>query len=78
MHRIFFSADQQAHGGNGTSLIKGDVYKWGMLMAGALAAAPPLIVRVPHGLLHRRLTQARPGVGMPSWQAQRQETVRRS
>ena len=31
--------------GTVTSLIKADVYKWGMLMAGALvAAAPPLII----------------------------------
>jgi len=31
--------------GTVTSLIRGDVYKWGMLMAGALvAAAPPLII----------------------------------
>jgi hypothetical protein len=28
-----------------TSLIRADVYKWGMLMAGALvAAAPPLVL----------------------------------
>jgi len=31
--------------GTVTSLIKADVYKWGMLMAGALvAAAPPLLI----------------------------------
>src|SRR5438094_2677323 len=43
---FLFSADQQVLTvGTVTSLIKADVYKWGMLMAGALvAAAPPLIV----------------------------------
>src|SRR6266852_4800376 len=43
---FLFSADQQVLTvGTVTSLIKADVYKWGMLMAGALvAAAPPLVV----------------------------------
>ena len=31
--------------GTETSLIRADVYKWGMLMAGALTAAtPPLVI----------------------------------
>jgi len=43
---FLYSADQQVLTvGTVTSLIKGDVYKWGMLMAGALlAAAPPLVI----------------------------------
>src|SRR5947207_6818403 len=43
---FLFSADQQVLTvGTVTSLIKADVYKWGMLMAGALvAAAPPLVI----------------------------------
>ena len=43
---FLYSADQQVLTvGTVTSLIRGDVYKWGMLMAGALtAAAPPLII----------------------------------
>ncbi len=43
---FLYSADQQVLTvGTVTSLIKADVYKWGMLMAGALvAAAPPLII----------------------------------
>ena len=43
---FLFSADQQVLTvGTVTSLIRGDVYKWGMLMAGALtAAAPPLVI----------------------------------
>jgi multiple sugar transport system permease protein len=43
---FLYSSDQQVLTvGTVTSLIRGDVYKWGMLMAGALvAAAPPLIV----------------------------------
>src|SRR5437868_1629686 len=43
---FLFSADQQVLTvGTVTSLIKADVYKWGMLMAGALvAAAPPLLI----------------------------------
>jgi len=42
---FLYSADQQVLTvGTVTSLIRGDVYKWGMLMAGALlAAAPPLV-----------------------------------
>jgi len=41
-----YSSDQQVLTvGTVTSLIRGDVYQWGMLMAGALlAAAPPLII----------------------------------
>ncbi|MGA7154231.1 MAG: carbohydrate ABC transporter permease [Pseudolabrys sp.] len=41
-----FSSDQQVLTvGTVTSLIRADVYKWGMLMAGALvAAAPPLVI----------------------------------
>ena len=39
---FLFSADQQVLTvGTVTSLIKADVYKWGMLMAGALVAAAP-------------------------------------
>ena len=43
---FLFSENQQVLTvGTVTSLIKADVYKWGMLMAGALtAAAPPLII----------------------------------
>jgi len=43
---FLYSADQQVLTvGTVTSLIKADVYQWGMLMAGALlAAAPPLII----------------------------------
>ena len=43
---FLYSSDQQVLTvGTVTSLIRGDVYKWGMLMAGALlAAAPPLII----------------------------------
>ena len=43
---FLYSADQQVLTvGTVTSLIKADVYKWGMLMAGALvAAAPPLVI----------------------------------
>jgi multiple sugar transport system permease protein len=43
---LLFSSDQQVLTvGTVTSLIRGDVYQWGMLMAGALlAAAPPLII----------------------------------
>ena len=42
---FLYSSDQQVLTvGTVTSLIRGDVYKWGMLMAGALlAAAPPLV-----------------------------------
>jgi multiple sugar transport system permease protein len=45
---FLYSADQQVLTvGTVTSLIRGDVYKWGMLMAGALmAAAPPLLIYV--------------------------------
>ncbi|HZP93386.1 MAG TPA: carbohydrate ABC transporter permease [Burkholderiales bacterium] len=43
---FLYSGDQQVLTvGTVTSLIRGDVYEWGMLMAGAMvAAAPPLIV----------------------------------
>ena len=43
---FLYRADQQVLTvGTVTSLIKADVYKWGMLMAGALvAAAPPLVI----------------------------------
>jgi multiple sugar transport system permease protein len=43
---FLYSADQQVLTvGTVTSLIRADVYKWGMLMAGALvAAAPPLAI----------------------------------
>jgi multiple sugar transport system permease protein len=43
---FLYSSDQQVLTvGTVTSLIRADVYKWGMLMAGALlAAAPPLII----------------------------------
>ncbi len=43
---FLYSADQQVLTvGTVTSLSRGDVYKWGMLMAGALlAAAPPLVI----------------------------------
>jgi len=43
---FLYSADQQVLTvGTVTSLIRADVYKWGMLMAGALlAAAPPLVI----------------------------------
>ena len=43
---FLYSSDQQVLTvGTVTSLIKADVYKWGMLMAGALvAAAPPLVI----------------------------------
>ena len=43
---FLYSADQQVLTvGTVTSLIRGDVYKWGMLMAGALlAATPPLVI----------------------------------
>lgn len=43
---FLYSSDQQVLTvGTVTSLIRGDVYKWGMLMAGALvAAAPPLLI----------------------------------
>jgi multiple sugar transport system permease protein len=43
---FLYSADQQVLTvGTLRSLIRGDVYKWGMLMAGALmAAAPPLVI----------------------------------
>jgi len=43
---FLYSADQQVLTvGTVTSLIRADVYQWGMLMAGALiAAAPPLII----------------------------------
>ncbi|MGA7515926.1 MAG: carbohydrate ABC transporter permease, partial [Pseudolabrys sp.] len=43
---FLYSSDQQVLTvGTVTSLIRGDVYKWGMLMAGALvAAAPPLVI----------------------------------
>lgn len=43
---FLYSADQQMlTAGTVTTLIRGDVYQWGMLMAGALiAAAPPLVI----------------------------------
>jgi multiple sugar transport system permease protein len=43
---FLYSADQQVLTvGTVTTLIRGDVYAWGMLMAGALvAAAPPLVI----------------------------------
>src|SRR5487761_2792765 len=43
---FLYSSDQQVLTvGTVTSLIRADVYKWGMLMAGALlAASPPLII----------------------------------
>src|SRR5499425_1535785 len=43
---FLYSSDQQMlTAGTVTTLIRGDVYQWGMLMAGALlAAAPPLII----------------------------------
>jgi multiple sugar transport system permease protein len=43
---FLYSSDQQVLTvGTVTSLIRGDVYKWGMLMAGALvAASPPLVI----------------------------------
>jgi multiple sugar transport system permease protein len=43
---FLYSADQQVLSvGTVTSLIRADVYQWGMLMAGALlAAAPPLLI----------------------------------
>ncbi len=43
---FLYSADQQVLTvGTVTSLIRADVYKWGMLMAGALVAAtPPLVI----------------------------------
>jgi multiple sugar transport system permease protein len=43
---FLYSSDQQVLTvGTVTSLIRADVYKWGMLMAGALvAAAPPLVI----------------------------------
>jgi multiple sugar transport system permease protein len=43
---FLYSSDQQVLTvGTVTSLIRGDVYQWGMLMAGALlAAAPPLLI----------------------------------
>jgi multiple sugar transport system permease protein len=43
---FLYSSDQQVLTvGTVTSLIRADVYKWGMLMAGALtAAAPPLLI----------------------------------
>jgi multiple sugar transport system permease protein len=43
---FLYSADQQVlTAGTVTTLIRGDVYQWGSLMAGALlAAAPPLII----------------------------------
>ena len=43
---FLYSSDQQVLTvGTVTSLIRGDVFKWGMLMAGALlAAAPPLVI----------------------------------
>ena len=43
---FLYSSNQQVLTvGTVTSLIRGDVYQWGMLMAGALlAAAPPLII----------------------------------
>jgi multiple sugar transport system permease protein len=43
---FLYSSDQQVLTvGTVTTLIRGDVYQWGMLMAGALlAAAPPLII----------------------------------
>jgi len=43
---FLYSSDQQVlTAGTVTSLIRADVYKWGMLMAGALvAAAPPLVI----------------------------------
>jgi multiple sugar transport system permease protein len=41
---FLYSADQQVLTvGTVTSLIRADVYKWGMLMAGALVAAAPLL-----------------------------------
>ena len=59
---FLYSADQQVLTvGTVTSLIRGDVYKWGMLMAGALVAAAPAArdLRVPDGLLHRRPDRGR-------------------
>jgi multiple sugar transport system permease protein len=43
---FLYSADQQMlTAGTVTTLIRGDVYQWGMLMSGALlAAAPPLVI----------------------------------
>jgi multiple sugar transport system permease protein len=43
---FLYSADQQVLTvGTVTTMIRGDVYAWGMLMAGALvAAAPPLVI----------------------------------
>ncbi len=43
---FLYSAEQQMlTAGTVTTLIRGDVYQWGMLMAGALiAAAPPLVI----------------------------------
>src|SRR3984957_18106506 len=49
---FLYSADQQVLTvGTVTSLIRADVYKWGMLMAGALTAAgaPPGVYAVPMG-----------------------------
>jgi len=45
MAYLYSSNQQVLTVGTVTSLIRGDVYQWGMLMAGALlAAAPPLII----------------------------------
>jgi len=42
---LYSSGEQVLTVGTVTSLIRADVYKWGMLMAGALlAAAPPLVI----------------------------------
>ena len=43
--RLRVTALQSIQSGDVTSLIRADVYKWGMLMAGALVAAtPPLVI----------------------------------
>jgi multiple sugar transport system permease protein len=43
---FIFSSDQQVlTAGTVTTLVKGDVYQWGMIMTAAMiAAAPPLVV----------------------------------
>jgi ABC-type glycerol-3-phosphate transport system permease component len=65
---IFSNAEQVLTAGTVTTLIRGDVYHWGGLMAGALMAAAPPVIIFPDGLLHRRPDRrSHQGVGPKGW-----------